>query len=364
MRAFKQIRLMVGVAALGITLFIALFVWSLHSHKPPNQAAFEETAVPRIQSSNPSQLRHVRRSPPISGGEFRAGALIDFDWREAVANHLNPPELPREEVDRFLERNQRNAAGLLAAYRSLGDTNYLKEAAANFREDPKVQLSVLARNLFPEERRQWLDGFKRSSPDNALADYLSAADYFKKGESGRALEELIAASGKPGFEIYAVEGRLDEEELNLSAGRSSLQARLASTGWAEELTPVAATLKGLAQDMAGLEKQYLDNGDRGSAERLAQIGMDLARRLGDGDAGAFMVNQLLRGTVATIVLGPLDPSAGYAFLGNKLPGDILAEINEQREGVCPCASASLQRCGAQHDRSGTTELYGSAETIW
>ncbi|MHC1766432.1 MAG: hypothetical protein AB9869_19380 [Verrucomicrobiia bacterium] len=331
-------RVIVGAAALAI-LFISLLVWNPRAPKPTDEASLKETPLPPIQSSEPAPLRQVQLSPPTPEGDFGAEVAVDFDWREAVANRLDPPKLPREEVDRFLERNQRNAASLLAAYHSLGDTNYLKEAAARFRDDPKVQLSVLARNLFPEERRDWLDDLKRSSPDNAVADYLSAADYFKKGESGRALDELIAASGKPGFEIHAVEGRLDEEELNLAAGRSSLHARLASTGWAEELTPVAATLKGLAQDMANWERQYLGNGDRGSAEHLAQIGMELARRLGDGDAGAFMVNQLLGGSVAAIVLGPLNPSESCAFLGNRLPGDILAEIHEQRASVRSLAQA-------------------------
>ena len=45
---------------------------------------------------------------------------------------------------------------LLAAFRSSGDTNYLNEAATNFPNDPHVELSVLAHDEFPADRRKWL----------------------------------------------------------------------------------------------------------------------------------------------------------------------------------------------------------------
>ena len=53
-----------------------------------------------------------------------------------------------------------------------------------------MQLAVLAHNAFPEARRQWLDAFKASSPDNSLANYLSAQDYFKNGQPEAAMKEL------------------------------------------------------------------------------------------------------------------------------------------------------------------------------
>ncbi len=131
--------------------------------------------------------------------------MVAFDWRQVLTNQAVPPKLPREEVEKYLERNRRSAASLLAAYGALRDTNYLKEAATNFPNDPRVQLSVLRRDIFPEERRKWLDLFKTSLPENSLANYLSARDYLKNGESALAMSELLEAAGKPLFKDYAME---------------------------------------------------------------------------------------------------------------------------------------------------------------
>src|SRR4029079_644303 len=110
------------------------------------------------------------------------------------------------------------------------DTNYLKEAALNFPNDSRVQLGVLSSNLYPEDRRKWLDLFKASAPDNSLANYLSGREYFKDGQSAEAMNELREATRKTGFQDYAMESKLDEEELNIAAGRTSIQARLSSAG--------------------------------------------------------------------------------------------------------------------------------------
>jgi len=38
-----------------------------------------------------------------------------------------------------------------------GGEAYLREAAERFPDDPRVQWTVLYKNLFPEQRRAWLD---------------------------------------------------------------------------------------------------------------------------------------------------------------------------------------------------------------
>ena len=48
--------------------------------------------------------------------------------------------------------------------------------------DPQVAFEALfAKDLSPEQRRQWLSAFEQSAPDNPLANYLSARDYLKAG---------------------------------------------------------------------------------------------------------------------------------------------------------------------------------------
>src|SRR5437667_290884 len=154
---------------------------------------------PRMRVTRPSQSS-APRSGPVHSSEAATSVpetqeleRVDFDWRQVLTNQAVPPKLPREEVEKYLERNRRSAASLLAAYGALQDTNYLREAATNFPNDPRVQLSVLRRDVFPEERRKWLDLLKASSPENPLANYLSARDYFKSGQNGLAVNELLEA---------------------------------------------------------------------------------------------------------------------------------------------------------------------------
>ena len=90
---------------------------------------------------------------------------------------------------------------------------------------------------FPQDRRKWLDLFKNSSPSNSLANYLSAQDYFKNGNSDAAVQELQAASGKSQFDSFETESRLDAEDLYSSSGKSQLDsAKESMTGMAEDDT--------------------------------------------------------------------------------------------------------------------------------
>jgi hypothetical protein len=76
--------------------------------------------------------------------------------------------------------------------------------------------SVLAKDLSPEEQRQWLNTFEKCAPDNALANYLSAFNYFQAGQTDQAVPQLIAASGK-GFYDYTSDRVQDDAEAYLSA---------------------------------------------------------------------------------------------------------------------------------------------------
>jgi hypothetical protein len=315
----------------GLAVLLVLVGVLLHFSKKSSQKTPARLAEP-MALQTPSSTSHSPRfsEATVSMLETEEVAAVDFDWRQTLTNETTTPKLPREEVEKYLEHNQRNAASLLAACRALGDTNYLKEATLNFPNDARVQLTVLARDVFPEDRRKWLDLFKASSPDNSLANYLSARDYLKNGQIGPAANELLEAAAKPGFQDYAMESKLDDEELNMAAGRSSIQAHLSSSGWVEDHLPELASLKGLAQDMARLQQQYLSAGDKASAENLAQMGLTLASRLDSGDGAKFVINQLVGRAVEAVMLSQLDPNASYDFLGGKTPNDRLSELKGQK----------------------------------
>jgi hypothetical protein len=331
MQNLKISKAMAGVGALVVLLGIFMRVSDKSPKKAPKQPVPAESAVAQSRNST----FHPGRSSEASGSLLETQELtsVDFDWRGALAGEAPPPKLPREEVEKYLEHNRRNAVSLLAAYRALSDTNYLKEAMLNFPNDGRVQLSVLASDLFPEDRRKWLDLFKTSSPDNSLANYLSAREYFKAGQSAAAMTELLEAARKPGFQDYAMESKLDQEELNMAAGRSSIQARLSSSAWADDLLPEFASLKSLAQDIVRLRKEYLSAGDITSADNLAQIGLALAGRLNTGDGSKFVISQLVGRAVEAIMLNQLDPDTGYDFLDGKTPKDRLSDIKAQKASL-------------------------------
>jgi len=241
-------------------------------------------------------------------------------------------KLPREKVEAWLAKHSRDAVSLLAAFRALDDTNYLNEAATNFPNNPQVELAVLARDEFPADRRKWLDLFKVSSPSNSLANYLSAEDCFKNGNTVAAVQELQAATGKSQFDNYTVASELTGEELAQFCGESPLQAyQTAISGVATEELPELATFKRLAQGIEQLQTQEMTAGDNTSAQNLAQMGMVLGNQLINGGGSGLLINQLLGIAVERIVLSQLDSNTGYDFLDGKTPNQVSQELGEQKK---------------------------------
>ena len=82
------------------------------------------------------------------------------------------------------------------------DPAYLREAATNSPNDPAVQFAVIANKVFPDEQRKWIDAFKASSPENALAWYFSALDYFQSKQPDQAIQELTQATRRQLYTDY------------------------------------------------------------------------------------------------------------------------------------------------------------------
>ena len=235
----------------------------------------------------------------------------------------------RQRVEEWLALHHRSATSLLAAFQVLDDASYLKEAATNFPDNARVELTVLAHNTFPEDRRKWLDLYKASSPSNSLANYLSAQTYFQIGQSDAAVRDLVAATGKPDFDDYRLESQLDVEELGLFCGEPPLKsietARAGSTGDA-----ALAIIRQLASQMTDLQKQELNVGDADSAENLAQMGILLGDQLSSGANGNYIANQLAAIAVESMMLEQLNSNTGYDFLGGETPSQRLRELKDQK----------------------------------
>ena len=141
------------------------------------------------------------------------------------------PKLTREQTEAYLKANRTNAASLLAAFRTTGDPALLAEAMQKYPHDAQVDFeAAFKKDASPEEKRQWLDALKQSAPENALANYLSALDYFKTGQTDQAVEELTTASGKAQFQDYTLDRIQDDEGGYLSRpGYSVAEAKTVSS---------------------------------------------------------------------------------------------------------------------------------------
>lgn len=262
----------------------------------------------------------VTANTPTASATNWLQRLLDSDLRE----------LPREVIDRWLASGRTNAEDLLAARQAGGGREFLRMALTNFPNDPRVLFASSALDDGPEARRERLDRFKAAAPDNALADYLSARDHLKNSRPEQALADLLAASGKTGFQDYSLDAIQTAEDLYLQAGKSPAEAKALGTSTA--LLPHLAYLKSLAQEMAVLQRQYLDAGDAASAEQLAQMGLQLGQHLSTGEGSRWWVNQMVGIAVEKTVLNPLDAERNYDFLKSNVR-DYLGQLDARRAAM-------------------------------
>jgi RNA polymerase sigma factor (sigma-70 family) len=277
--------------------------------KPP-ETAVSIAAEPRLQASN------ATNAPAIQSPYQRLSEFIE-------SHH----ELAREEIEAYLQQNKRNAESLLAAFRVSQDKSYLREAATNFPNSPAVQFAVTANNVFPDDQRKWIDAFKATSPDNALAWYFSALDYFRLKQPDLAIHELAEATRRQTYDAYAAQTSQAVEEMYGLAGWPPLAAK----AWAPSSAPLSylTILKNLANEMMQTQQQYLNQGDAASANSMASMGMVLGGQLRAADG---LINQLTGIAVEKKILGQLDPAVNYDFLGHPV-SEMLAEADQQKQAL-------------------------------
>ena len=265
----------------------------------------------------------VRGGPAATGEEVYTNL---YDRLDAKAKTITADKLRN-----YLDTNHRNATSLLAAYRVSHDPALLEEAKKNFPNDPQVAFeAALQTGLSPEEHRQWLDAFEKASPDNALANYLSAGDYFKNGQTEQALLEMAAAAGKAQFQEFTVDRIEADDEAYLNAGVSLVESRqLATTAL---LLPQLGQIKELALDMAGLAQSYQQAGDNDSAQNVLNMTAALGQRYGYDVPGEPLINELVGIAVQQIALKNMDPNAPFGDNGQTVQ-DALNTLARQRTQI-------------------------------
>ena len=227
---------------------------------------------------------------------------------------------------------------MLGAFRASGDDALLAEAKEKFPNDPRVQFAAAFKSDSPEERVQWLERFKQSDPDNALADYLLAAEHSKAGQTVQALQEIAAANSKRGFDNYLLDFMQNAEEAYQAGGYSAAEAK--ATAATTALLPELAKLKQVGVDLAELAKRYEQVGDETSAQAALQMGLDLGHRL-DQSPQVTLIQELVGIAVEKLALTATNPNAPYGGAGQT--------VNDQLDALA-ARRKTYRELSAQSDR--------------
>jgi RNA polymerase sigma factor (sigma-70 family) len=241
------------------------------------------------------------------------------------------PTLTPEQAESFLNENHRTAASLLAAFRATGDRKLLEEAMTKFPNDPQVAFTAAyAPGTSSEDRRRWLDAFKQSAPENALASFLSALEHFKAKDTDQAIQDLTAAAGKQQFQDYSWDFIQNGEEAYRTAGYPEVEARVIPT--MALVLPHLGELKQLNFDMIDLATAYRQAGDATSAQTALEMDAALGQRLGGSGSPAALITQLVGIAIESIALKQMDPNSAYGDSGQTVK-DRLVELTQRRTSL-------------------------------
>ena len=240
----------------------------------------------------------------------------------------NPPKIAAAQLEDYLKAHRRNAASLLAAFRVTHDPALLAEAMQKYPNDAQVDFEAAFKSdATPEERRQWLDAFEKSAPDNALANYLSALDYFKSGQSDQAVREMTAATGKSGFQDYTTDRLMDDDEAYLGAGYSLVEAKALSS--TQLLLPQLAQVKQLGLDLVDLSQSYQQAGDTDSSQTALQMAAALGQRYATAVPAETEISQLVGMAVERMALNAMDPNSPFGD-NNQTVQDQINQLTQER----------------------------------
>ena len=304
-------------ARIGLVLLVlaglALFTLWLRDRQrrlPEPPAAIVESEPPAPTAAPPTPGDLVP-SPPV------LASPPGVPLQPLLARVAALPPLTPGQIEFYVEQNKRTAESLLAAYLISTNLAYLTEAATRFPADPDVQYAVIAAGAFPEQQRQWIDAYKASSPDNALAWYFSSLDHFKSGERDQALQALLEATRKPAFRAELAPTLQAVEELQISAGRAADEARVAAFQACAQV-PHLGPMRELAQAMQTAAEQYRQQGEAAYADSLAGAGLLLGSHLSAGGGSQTLINQLVGISLEKRFLQLLDPTRNQDPLGRSV----------------------------------------------
>jgi hypothetical protein len=234
------------------------------------------------------------------------------------------PHLDAAQAEAYAQQHQRRPEALLAAHQASTDRGFLREAMAKHPRDARVALAaactVMAQQSNPDgtgEKRQWLDAFKKSAPDNALAHYLSALDYFKTGQPDVAEKEVLAGAGRP-LRDYALDFIEGAQDAYLSVGYTEAEATGLAMG--SLLMPHLAPLRDVAAELARQANHYRQSGDTISANRMLSAAIRIGTQL-DRTNSLTILENLIGIAIQQNALKEMDPTAPFEKSGHTVQAE-------------------------------------------
>ena len=278
--------------AVGLGLLAAGF-WFVRDRSWERFRQKTAVAVPTaIKPRSAADLIPQLESPPK-----RQGVTV----KDIMAGKV--PSLSQAEVDVFLRDQGRTVQNLLAASRLLKDLKYAREAASLEPGNPLAQLELALRGETPEEKGAALAAFRKAAPDNSLGDYLAAHQAFQSGDTGAAGAALLQSLDSPAFADYSQQIIAGSEQAFLSAG---YEPQAASVAAMFSLTlERSQALMGMANQLKGLQDEFIRTADFDAAEPTVVIGLTLGQRL--QEQGPYLIDQLMGMSIERKFLQQLDP---------------------------------------------------------
>lgn len=314
-----------------VTVVACGAIWLFRPSKSIPDVAGSSAAMPPMPVSQKIQYAPARE---VIKPDTITLASTNDSTQPDTGSSTETLELTREQIDAYLTKKNRGAVSLIAAYSLTHDTNFLYEAARNYSDNSHVQLAVLAANLFPGDRWRWLEAFKQSAPDNSLANYLAACEYFKAGQPEQAVGELTEASGKSSLNMYWLDNEQAVIEVYVNAGFTPAVANL--LGFANSI-PQSALLSAsrqLSRDIIALANQDRQDGDIATADNLITSGLTLGNRLATGDTGKLLINELVGNAIQVSLLSNLNPSTAVEFDGTtQTVAERLADLQARKSNI-------------------------------
>lgn len=226
--------------------------------------------APKLTPSNASETSEPVQPPSVVQKMLRGEPLV----------------VTEESLKAYLADNRRNAESLIAAARLTKDSSFLREAAARFPDDPRVQFELAMQSEDPAEKTKALDAFAKLDADNSLPAYLQAGQAFASGDADSAIKYLMEAGQRGSFRDYFRENEQAAEDAMISAGQTPADAKMAAMVGAP--VPWISKFNELGKQMESLAGSYANSGDADSAQSLRQMSLAMGDQLRYASNGTLL----------------------------------------------------------------------------